>query len=68
MPENMKQTFSFDVRFLHTEQNGGKFESKHQIYYGEQKNICKLDIYSTFTPPLQKSKLSLSNKICTKNK
>ena len=67
MPENIKQTFIFDVRFLHREQNGGKFESKHQIYYGEQ-NICKLDIYSTFTPPLQKSKLSLSNKICTKNK
>ena len=37
MPENIKQTFIFDVRFLHREQNGGKFESKHQIYYGEQK-------------------------------
>ena len=37
MPENIKQTFIFDVRFLHTEQNGGKFESKHQIYYYEQK-------------------------------
>ena len=37
MPENIKQTFSFDVRFLHREQNGGKFESKHQIYYWEQK-------------------------------
>ena len=36
-PENIKQTFIFDVRFLHREQNGGKFESKHQIYYGEQK-------------------------------
>ena len=70
MPENIKQTFIFDVRFLHREQNGGKFESKHQIYYWEQKkkHICKLDIYSTFTPPLQKSKLSILNKICTKNK
>ena len=37
MPENIKQTFIFDVRFLHTEQNGSKFESKHQIYYYEQK-------------------------------
>ena len=32
MPENIKQTFIFDVRLLHREQNGGKFESKHQIY------------------------------------
>ena len=31
-------------------------------------NMCKLDIYSTFTPPLQKSKLLLLNKIWTKNK
>ena len=31
MPENIKQTFIFDVRFLHREQNGGKFESKHQF-------------------------------------
>ena len=73
MPENIKQTFIFDVRFLHREQNGGKFESKHQIYYYNlgakvKQNMCKLDIYSTFTPPLQKSKLSLLNKICTKNK
>ena len=29
-----------------------------------KQNMCNLDIYSTFTPPLQKSKLSLLNKIC----
>jgi len=33
-----------------------------------KQNMCKLDIYFTFTPPLQKSKLSLLNKIGTKNK
>ena len=33
MPENIKQTFIFDVWILHREQNGGKLESKHQIYY-----------------------------------
>ena len=32
MPENIKQTFIFDVRFLHIQENGGKFKSKHQIY------------------------------------
>ena len=33
MPEKIKQTFIFDVWFLHREQYGGKFESKLQIYY-----------------------------------
>ena len=59
MPENIKlrKEHSFlAVWFLHREQNGSKFESKHQIHFWEQKwnKICKLDIYSTFTPPLQK--------------
>ena len=33
MPEKITQTFIFDVWLLHREQNGGKFESKLQIYY-----------------------------------
>ena len=52
MPENIKQTFIFDVRFLHREQNGGKFESKHQIYYGEQKSN-KISVNLIFTPHLR---------------
>ena len=27
MPEDIEQTFIFDVRFFHSEQNGDKFES-----------------------------------------
>ena len=40
MPENIKlrKEHSFlAVWILHREQNGGKFESKHQIHYWEQK-------------------------------
>ena len=33
MSANIMQTLIFDVWFLHREQNSGKFESKHQLYY-----------------------------------
>ena len=33
IPADSKQTFIFDVWFLHREQNSGKFESKQQIYF-----------------------------------
>ena len=55
MPENIKlrKEHSFlAVWFLHREQNGGKFEFKHQIHYWEQKwnKIC---VNLIFTPHLR---------------